>query len=223
MINNINTDIKENLKLVFNGFGTMNGPDGKPFKTRDGGVMPLANLIEMVTNKCEERLLENITENRKAIAKDIAVAAIKYADLLPYRETDYNFDIEKFTDLNGKTGTYLLYSTIRMKSLLKKAKENNLAGNKIEIIKTNAERKIILAMLDLKRIIKRSFENCSLNEIAEYLYKITNLYNNFYAENRVLTEENNLIRASWLTLTKVIYENNSYLLNILGINIPEKM
>jgi len=215
--------IKENLKLVFNGFGTMNGPDGKPFKTRDGGVMPLANLIEMVTNKCEERLLENITENRKAIAKDIAVAAIKYADLLPYRETDYNFDIEKFTDLNGKTGTYLLYSTIRMKSLLKKAKENNLAGNKIEIIKTNAERKIILAMLDLKRIIKRSFENCSLNEIAEYLYKITNLYNSFYAENRVLTENDKNIQTSWLTLTKIIYDNNIYLLNILGINVPERM
>lgn len=215
--------VSENLKLVFNGFGTMNGPDGKPFKTRDGGVMPLANLIEMVTSKCEARLSENITENRDKIAKDIAVAAIKYADLLPYRETDYNFDVEKFTDLNGKTGTYLLYSTIRMKSLLNKAKENNITYKKVTTIKTDTERKIILAMLDLKRIIKRSFESCSLNEIAEYLYKITNLYNNFYAENKVLSEENESVRASWLALTKIIYDNNVYLLNILGINIPEKM
>lgn len=215
--------VSENLKLVFNGFGTMNGPDGKPFKTRDGGVMPLANLIEMVTSKCEARLSENITENRDKIAKDIAVAAIKYADLLPYRETDYNFDVEKFTDLNGKTGTYLLYSTIRMKSLLNKAKENNITYKKVTTIKTDTERKIILAMLDIKRIIKRSFESCSLNEIAEYLYKITNLYNNFYAENKVLSEENESVRASWLALTKIIYDNNVYLLNILGINIPEKM
>lgn len=215
--------IPTSTKLVFNGFGTMNGPDGKPFKTRDGGVMPLANLLDMVTNECENRLMENITENREQIARTIAVAAIKYADLLPFRATDYNFDLEKFTDLNGKTGPYLLYSTIRMKSLLNKAKEQNITYNKITTLKTEAERKIIITMLDLKRIIKRCFENYSLNEICEYLYKVTNLYNNFYAENKVLIEENTEVRASWLSLTKIIYDNNLYLLKILGINIPEKM
>lgn len=215
--------VPSNLKLVFNGFGTMNGPDGKPFKTRDGGVMPLSNLIDMVTEECEKRLQENITENRQSIAKTIAIAAIKYADLLPVRTTDYNFDLEKFTDLNGKTGTYLLYSTIRMKSLLQKASQNNITYTKVETLTTPMERKIALAMLDLKKIIRRSFENCSLNEIAEYLYKITNLYNNFYTENRILTEKNNSIRSSWLSLTKAIYDNNKYLLEILGINIPEKM
>lgn len=215
--------VNPELKLKHNEFGTMNGKDGKPFKTRDGGVMPLATLLDMVTEECEKRLIASITTNRHQIARTIAVAAIKYADLLPYRTTDYNFDIEKFTDLNGKTGTYLLYSTIRMKSLLSKAQEANITFNQITTIKTEEERKIILAMLDLKRIIKRSFENCSLNEICEYLYKITNLYNNFYAEYKVLTEENTNIRDSWLTLTKIIYDNNKYLLNILGINIPEKM
>lgn len=211
----------KNLKLVFNGFGTMNGSDGKPFKTRDGGVMPLSDLLDMATSECQKRLSEAVTENRDSIARTIAVAAIKYADLLPVRTTDYNFDVEKFTDLNGKTGTYLLYSTIRMKSLLNKAKE--IKFDKMTNIKTESERKIILAMLDLKRIIKRSFENCSLNEICEYLYKITNLYNNFYGENHILTEENEETRNSWLALTKTIYDNNVYLLNILGINIPEKM
>lgn len=210
-------------KLIFNGFGTMNGSDGKPFKTRDGGVLPLKELINMVTHECDKRLNENITENRENIAKTIAIAAIKYADLLPFRGTDYNFDLEKFTDLNGKTGPYLLYSTIRIKSLLKKAQENNFSDSNITTIKTETERKIILAMLDLKRIIKRSLENYSLNEIAEYLYKITNLYNNFYAENHVLTEKNIEVRTSWLALSKIIYDNNIYLLNILGINIPEKM
>ncbi len=215
--------VPTSTKLVFNGFGTMNGPDGKPFKTRDGGVMPLKDLLDMVTIECEKRLMETITENRDKIARVIAVAAIKYADLLPYRATDYNFDIEKFTDLNGKTGTYLLYSTIRMKSLLQKAKENNIEFNEMKNISNNAIKKIIIAMLDLKRVIKRSFENCYLNEITEYLYKITNLYNNFYADNKVLTEENLENRESFLALTKIIYDNNCYLLNILGINIPEKM
>lgn len=215
--------VKDNTKLIFNGFGTMNGPDGKPFKTRDGGVMPLKNLLDSVTKVCSKRLMESIQENRNEIAKTIAVAAIKYADLLPNRTTDYNFDIEKFTDLNGKTGTYLLYSCVRMNSLLKKAIEQQNNFKDIKILTTENERKILLAMLDLKRIIKRSFENRSLNEICEYLYKITNIYNNFYAENKVLTEENANIKTSWLALTKLIYDNNKYLLNILGINIPEKM
>ncbi len=215
--------VNPKTKLIFNGFGTMNGPDGKPFKTRDGGIMPLRTLLDMVTNVTESRLDPNITENRESIAKTLSSAAIKYADLLPYRNTDYNFDVEKFTDLNGKTGTYLLYSTIRMKSLLTKAQNENLHPEKITIIKTEAERKIILAMLDLKRIIKRSIDSYSLNEIAEYLYKITNLYNSFYAENRVLTENDKNIQTSWLTLTKIIYDNNIYLLNILGINVPERM
>lgn len=215
--------VKENTKLTFNGFGTMNGPDGKPFKTRDGGVMPLKDLLDSVTKVCSKRLMESIQENRNEIAKTIAVAAIKYADLLPNRTTDYNFDIEKFTDLNGKTGTYLLYSCVRMNSLLKKAIEQQNNFKDIKTLTTENERKILLAMLDLKRIIKRSFENRSLNEICEYLYKITNIYNNFYAENKVLTEENANIKTSWLALTKLIYDNNKYLLNILGINIPEKM
>ena len=215
--------VKENTKLIFNGFGTMNGPDGKPFKTRDGGVMPLKDLLDSVTKVCSKRLMESIQENRNEIAKTIAIAAIKYADLLPNRTTDYNFDIEKFTDLNGKTGTYLLYSCVRMNSLLKKAIEQQNNFKDIKTLTTENERKILLAMLDLKRIIKRSFENRSLNEICEYLYKITNIYNNFYAENKVLTEENESIKTSWLALTKLVFDNNKYLLNILGINIPEKM
>ena len=107
------------------------------------------------------------------------------------------------------------------KSIL--AKENNIEFNEMKNISNNAIRKIIIAMLDLKRIIKRSYENYSLNEIAEYIYKITNLYNNFYAENKILTEKDTKKRTSWLTLTKILYDNNVYLLNILGINIPEKM
>lgn len=215
--------VDENMKLVFNGFGTMNGQDGKPFKTRDGGVMPLSELLDSVTSVCEKRIIENIKTDREKLARTIAVAAIKYADLLPFRTTDYNFDIEKFTDLNGKTGTYLLYSCVRMNSLLKKADELNITYNDIKCLTTPNEKKLLLTMLDLKRVITRSFENCSLNEICEYLYKITNIYNNFYAENKILTEENEKVKTSWLALTKLILDNNKILLNILGINIPQKM
>ncbi len=210
-------------KLVFNGFGTMNGPDGKPFKTRDGGVMPLSTLLDKVTEACESRIIKSINQNREAIARIIAVATIKYADLLPFRTTDYNFDIDKFTDLNGKTGPYLLYSCVRMNSLLKKAKEQNINFTNIKVLTSDIERKILITMLDLKKTIKRSYENASLNEICEYLYKIKNLYNNFYAENKILTQKDESIRSSWLALTKLIFDNNKYLLDILGINIPEKM
>ncbi len=214
--------VSPDTKLIFNGYGTMNGADGKPFKTRDGGVMPLADLITKVYQVCLNRLGDNVQENREQIAKTIAIAAIKYADLLPFRNTDYNFDIDKFTDLNGKTGTYLLYSTIRMRSLLNKALKQNITFNNLTYLNSEM-RKIIIAMLDLKRIIKRSFDACSLNEICEYLYKITNLYNNFYASTKVLSEPDFEKRSSYLSLTKAIYENNCQLLTILGINIPEKM
>ena len=215
--------VDEKIKLIWNGFGTMNGPDGKPFKTRDGGVMPLSTLLDMVTAECEKRLMDSITENRYETARTIAVAAIKYADLLPFRTTDYNFDIEKFTDLNGKTGTYLLYSTIRMKSLLRKASEAKISFNEYKIINSKIDRDVIICLLSLRSILLKSFKMKSLNDITEYLYKITNLYNNFYSNNYVLSEDNKELQQSWLMLTKVVYDNNIKLLDILGIEVPEKM
>ena len=134
---------KENTKLVFAGFGTMNGKDGKPFKTRDGGVMRLNDLLMEVKTECLKRLNENITENRDAIAEKIAIAAIKFADLLPSRESNYIFDVEKFCDLDGKTGPYILYSTIRMKSLLNKANENNYKYEKMHTIANENDKKVI--------------------------------------------------------------------------------
>ena len=111
-----------NTKLIHLGIGTMNGKDGKPYKTRSGGVMPLDELMDLVKKECEERINDDIVkiENKKETAEIIAVASLKYADLLPFRETDYIFDEKKFTDLLGKTGPYLLYSTVRINSLLNK-------------------------------------------------------------------------------------------------------
>lgn len=216
------TEISKNENLVFAGFGTMNGSDGKPFKTRDGGVMSLNNLIDLVKVESEKKLLPNIVENRDKIAEMVAIAAIKYADLIPFRTTDYVFDPVKFSDLNGKTGPYLLYSTIRMKSLLNNAKKENITYNEVEVIDEKTK-EIALSLLNINKVLLKSFNTKSLNEIAELLYKITNTYNNFYSNVRILTEKDEKVRSSWLAITDIVYQNNLKLLNILGINVPERM
>lgn len=216
--------VNDDTNLEFIPFGTMNGIDGKPFKTRDGGTMKLDDLLDLAYVECEKKILPNITgEERNKIANIVSVAAVKYADLIPYRLTDYIFDPVKFSDLQGKTGPYLLYSTIRMKSLLNKASEENITYNKILTLKDEYTRNIAISLLNINNVLINSFNTRSLNDITDYLYKITNIYNNFYSQNRILTEEDSATKESWLTLTKIVYDNNVKLLNILGIEIPEKM
>ena len=215
--------VDDNVELIHIGFGTMNGKDGKPFKTRDGGVMSLENLIELVNIETYNRINnESISEEEKQeISKVVGMAALKYADLLPFRGTDYIFEIEKFADLEGKTGPYLLYSTIRMKSLLKKA--NAKDKNTIIKLKGQVEKDIALTLLNLPTILNKSYETKSLNDIAEYLFKLTSLYNKFYQDNRVLAEEDKDLKLSWLALTELVYKVNTLLLDTLGIIVPDKM
>ena len=216
--------VKENTKLEFIPFGTMNGSDGKPFKTRDGGVMKLEDLLNLAVEECEKKILPNITgEEREKIAEMVGIAAVKYADLIPYRSTDYVFDITKFSDLEGKTGPYLLYSTIRMKSLLNKAQNANIEYDKIKLLKSEYDRGIMLNLLNLPTALSKSFESKSLNEVTDYIYNLTSSYNKFYSENRILDEENKELRASWLALSKLVLKVNLHLLDVLGIKCPNKM
>lgn len=216
--------VKPDTKLEFIPFGTMNGKDGKPFKTRDGGVMSLESLLDLAEIECEKKILPNIIgTERKKIAEQVSLAAVKYADLIPYRLTNYTFDPVKFSDLQGKTGPYLLYSTIRMKSLLKKAQESNIEFKKVSVIANEYDRAIMIGLLNINSVLMKSYKAKSLNEIAEHLYKITNLFNNFYSQNRVLTEEDGQTKESWLCLSRIVYENNLKLLNILGIDVPDRM
>lgn len=215
--------VEDRVGLEHIGFGTMNGKDGKPFKTRDGGVMSLKALIEQVENETRKRINPETVdeEHKEEVAKTVAIAALKYADLLPFRGTDYIFDPEKFADLEGKTGPYLLYSTIRMKSLL--AKGQNLELGKITKFKTETERDIALTVLRLPIVLNKALDSRSLNDITEYIYKLTSLYNKFYSENKILIEEDKELQTSWLTLTKIVYDINMLLLNTLAIKVPEKM
>ena len=215
--------VDDNTKLEYIGFGTMNGQDGKPFKTRDGGVMTLKKLIELVKSETKKKITnESIKEEEKeVISNDVAIATIKYADLLPFRNTDYVFEIDKFSDLEGKTGPYLLYSTIRMRSLINKANINNL--KQVSKLIGEKEKDIILTLLNLPLTLDKALDTKSLNEITDYLFKLTSAYNKFYAENRILTEKDEQLRDSWITLTEIVYKLNCLLLDILGITIPNKM
>lgn len=216
--------IPETCLLEHHGFGTMNGPDGKPFKTRDGGVLSLKGLIELVTNETRKLIKNNIKdEDKDALAENLAIAAIKYADLLPNRASDYVFDPVKFSDLNGKTGPYLLYSTVRMKSLLNKCAEAGIVPSVYKLLHTDEEREIILNLLKMKNVLEKAFVARSLNEIAEYIYKLTNSFNSFYSTHEILNEKDSDLRESWITLTKIVYDTNMKLLDILGITVPEKI
>lgn len=214
----------QNTELKFFGFGTMNGLDGKPFKTRAGGVMNLVDLMEMVKEETTKRINMNIVgeDKKETTAEIIAMAALKYADFLPFRSKDYIFDVNKFADLEGKTGPYLLYSTVRMNSLLEKSNEVPQKESK-KHLKNNTDKEVIQVLLRLPVVLNKAYEEKSLNEIAEYLYKLTSTYNKFYSENHILTCEDTKLKSAWLTLTKIVYDTNLLLLNTLGIEIPEKM
>ena len=217
--------ISDEVVLEHVGFGTMNGKDGKPFKTRDGGVMSLKSLMDLVYQETYKKITNEslVGEEKESVAKTVAMAALKYADLLPYRGTDYIFEIEKFSDLEGKTGPYLLYSTIRMKSLLNKAIEQGIEFKEVKELKGETEKDLVLTLLYLPDLLDKSLEAKSLNEIADYIYKLTSIYNKFYSEHKVLVEENKDLQESWLVLTNVIYKVNMLLLDVLGIEVPNKM
>ena len=216
--------VPETTKLEFVGFGTMNGKDGKPFKTRDGGVMRLAELMKTVREETLKKFNPNIVgEERDKISELVSVGALKYADLLPNRSTDYIFDIDKFSDFNGKTGVYVLYSAVRMRSLLTKANEAGVEIGPITKFANETDRNVALKLLEMSASISEAMYDKSLSEISEYLYQIINTYNNFYNANKVLGEEDVELKKSWLGLTQATYNAVSVLLKVLGIEEPEKM
>lgn len=219
--------VSPDVKLRFIGFGTMNGKDGKPFKTRDGGVMKLSDLLELVQETSKERLKtnnKNMTEDEiDDISYKVADSSIKYADALSTRTTDYIFDVDKFIETQGKTGPYMLYSAVRIKSLLKKAIEKNIKSGTIQVPYKDEERMLMLVISRLPEILNMSYENKSLTEIAEYLFDLNSSYNSFYNSTKILTEEDKSKQESWIHLSEMVGKINKKLLYTMAIEEPEKM
>ena len=211
--------------LNFLGFGTMNGKDGKPFKTRDGGVMKLVDLLDLVKKSETEMINKNYDSKEiDEISEIMSKGCIKYADAMSHRETDYIFDVDKFTNINGKTGAYILYSTVRINSILKNAHADEIKIDGNLLVPENViERNLLLSITKLSDVVNSTYNEKSLSIIADYLYELNSHYNNFYNNYKILTEKNLERRNSWLFLTSIVGNINSLLLSCLSIEIPNKI
>ena len=221
--------VPEETRLEFLGFGTMNGKDGKPFKTRSGGVMKLQELIDDVYQRCYERMKENGAEMTEEELTDtaakIGLAAIKYGDLSNEARKDYIFDIDKFTSFEGNTGPYVLYTIVRIKSILRKYKESGGRQEGLRILTpaNAAEKAMMMSLTGFAPMIEGAWRDLAPHRICAYIYQVANDFNKFYHETKIITEEDRQKKESWialLTLTKGILES---CIDILGFEAPEKM
>lgn len=215
--------VPDSTELEFLGFGTMNGSDGKPYKTRDGGVMRLSDLIETVTNASLERLKDSALvagEDREAYARKIGMAAIKFGDLINHRSKDYVFDLDKFMSTDGKTGVYLLYTVSRINSIMKKAEgiTPRLTG-----VYSEAERSLILKMIMTGDVIEHAMTEKAPNYICENAYQLAVAFSSFYHENHIISEPDENKRSSWLALAALTRKMIVKHLDILGIEPVENM
>jgi arginyl-tRNA synthetase len=211
------------------GFGTMNGPDGKPFKTREGGVVRLGDVIDMIKTAARERLDEaHIAEEypeseRELIARQVGVAALKFGDLINNRGSDYIFDLERFSSFEGKTGPYLQYAAVRIKSILGKAAERGLEPGEIISPTVDVERDLMLALLRFPEVVQRSIDLRAPNHVAEYSHALAGQWNRFYDRCHILTEADPDRRTSWLALAQWTETTLETLLHLLGIEVPDRM
>ena len=210
-------------------FGTMNARDGTPFKTRAGGVLRLQDLIEMVTDAAAARLEESdlaagYTEaERSIIARQVGIAALKFGDLINNRTSNYVFDLRRFTSLEGKTGPYLQMAAVRMGSILDKAAGRDLVPGTVLPPTTEVERRLMLRMLQLPEVTERAAELRAPNHLAEYAYELASDFSRFYEACHILTEADSGLRASWLALVSTNRRTLALLLDLLGIEIPDRM
>jgi arginyl-tRNA synthetase len=217
------------VALEHDGNGTVNGPDGKPFKTRDGDLLRLADLVSMVVDRAHERLDENHLatdypeDERDRIAHLVAMSALKFGDLHNHRTSNYIFDIERFTSFEGKTGPYLLYGAVRIKSILREAGKRELGGGSVVPADRDPERNLMLRLARLPEILRRAAEFRAPNYLAEYAYELVADFNRFYEACHILSESDAARQASWLSLVQATLRELELILDLLGIEIPERM
>ena len=220
--------VKEDTKLSFLGFGTMNGKDGKPFKTREGGVMRLENLITDI----DEEMFHKIVENRSVKDKDaqetakiVGLSAIKYGDLSNQATKDYVFDIDRFTSFEGNTGPYILYTIVRIKSILNRYQEEggDLSAGEILAAVNESEKNLMLQLTGFGTTVESAFEEKAPHKICAYIYEVSNAFNSFYHETKILSESDEAKKQSFiqlLQLTKKVLETS---IDLLGFSAPDKM
>lgn len=219
----------DSVHLEHIGFGTMNGPDGKPFKTREGGVVRLGDVIRLVKDAARTRieeahLAEEYPDNeREQIAAQVGLAALKFGDLINNRSSDYIFDVDRFSSFEGKTGPYLQYAAVRIKSILRKAADSGLVVGPIQPPSLEDERAFILDMLQLPEIVERSIDLRAPNHTAVYAHELASRFNSFYDSHHILSEENTATQSSWLGLVSWMLEALTRLLDLLGIEVPDRM
>lgn len=209
------------------GFGTMNGVDGKPFKTREGGVLKLNDMIVMTRDKARERLheadlgAELDPEAFEDTANKVAVAALKFADLQNFRGTSYVFDLDRFSSFEGKTGPYLLYQAVRVKSVLRKAAEEGAQAGPI-LVSEQAERDLVLLLDAFDQAVIDAYEKKAPNFVAEHAYKLAQAFSKFYAACPILSAEPK-VKASRLALAQTTLRQLEQALDLLGVEAPDRM
>lgn len=226
--------VKPETELEFLGFGTMNGKDGKPFKTREGGVMRLQYLVESVNEEMLNKIMENqkskenldiSEEEAKNTAKMIAMAAIKYGDLSNQASKDYIFDIDRFTSFEGNTGPYILYTIVRIKSILNKyhGLGKDESGAVIEAAHSESEKNLMLALSGFNAMMENAYEETAPHKICSYIYDLANAFNSFYHGTKIMAEENEQIQKSYIRLLELTKSVLETCIDVLGFAAPERM
>ena len=221
--------VDENTKMEFLGFGTMNGKDGKPFKTRDGGVMRLENLIAQINKAVYDKIMENRTvseEEANNTAKIVGLAALKYGDLSNQASKDYIFDIDRFASFEGNTGPYILYTIVRIKSILEKYKaESGNADVNLPVINTDngSQMQLMLEVAKFNEIIENAAEELAPHKICSYVYDLSNAFNRFYHETKILAEEDQTKKAGYIALINLTINVLEQCIDLLGFSAPDRM
>lgn len=221
--------VDENTKMEFLGFGTMNGKDGKPFKTRDGGVMRLESLIAQINKAVYDKIMENRTvseEEANNTAKIVGLAALKYGDLSNQASKDYIFDIDRFASFEGNTGPYILYTIVRIKSILEKYKaESGNADVNLPVISTDngSQMQLMLEVAKFNEIIENAAEELAPHKICSYVYDLSNAFNRFYHETKILAEEDQTKKAGYIALINLTIKVLEQCIDLLGFSAPDRM
>ena len=221
--------VDENTKMEFLGFGTMNGKDGKPFKTRDGGVMRLESLIAQINKAVYDKIMENRTvseEEANNTAKIVGLAALKYGDLSNQASKDYIFDIDRFASFEGNTGPYILYTIVRIKSILEKYKaESGNADVNLPVINTDngSQMQLMLEVAKFNEIIENAAEELAPHKICSYVYDLSNTFNRFYHETKILAEEDQTKKAGYIALINLTINVLEQCIDLLGFSAPDRM